>query len=591
MSSNLTTDYTIPRDQYLAFDGLSLKQKIRDRLTQTGVFTDGVFEGSNLSAINDIISMAFSLLLYNLNKTANESQLNESTIFENVNRIVKLLDYKVKGHQTANLLFSLAAQNIDAGTYNLPRYSSISVGGIKYSLAEDFGFVKTTDDTLETIDLSSDTSLLYQGTWNEFPTYTAEGIDNELLYLTTNDSYLIDNQHIDVYVKSPNKKWEKWNKTQSLYLSNGTDKNYEVRFNEKKRYEIKFGNNINGKRLSQGDQVAIYYLVSDGSKGEVGANVLDGKKMQLYSAVRYSQIQNDLEIYNPYISQTDLNNLQFSNSCASTYYSEPESVAEIKANAPQTFRSQYSLTTARSYENFIKSNFSNIVQDVRVMNNQDYLDTYIKYFYDLGVTQPHLESRALFNHMKFADSCSFNNVYCFIVPKTVKNTLGYLSASQKSLIISTMKEEKTLTSDIVPLDPVYLAFDFGLGDSNTTVFDDVEQTQILIEKTAGSRRSDSSIINDVNQVIQDYFARSKNKLGKLVSVSELTTNILGLEGVKSVSSYRPDLGLTANGLRVVHWNPIYVDASFESLNGNLQLEDFQFAYSFTSDFTSRIGIQ
>lgn len=589
--SLLTSDFPISKSQYLSFDGLSIKEKIRERLTQTGVFTDGTFEGSNISALNDVIAMVFSLLLYQLNKTAAESQLNESTIYENVNRIVKLLNYSPVGSQTANINFSLAAQNINSGTYLIPRYSYVSVGGLKYSLMDDFGFQKTVDTTLETIDLSSDNNLLYQGSVSEFPTYTAQGIDNELLYLTTNDTTIVDHQHIDVYVKSVGGKWEKWNKTQSLYLSQGNDKTYEVRFNEKKRYEIKFGNNINGRRLSKDDQVAIYYLASDGTKGEVGANVLDGKKMQLYTAIRYSQITNDLEIYNPYISQTNLNGLQFSNSCGSTSYSEPESISQIKANAPQTFRSQYSLTTAVSYENFIKSNFSNIVQDVKVMNNQDYLDTYIKYFYNLGVTQPHLESRALFNHMKFADSCSFNNVYCFIVPKTVKNTLSYLTASQKSLLISTMKEEKTLTSDIIPLDPVYLAFDFGLGDSNTTTFDDVEQTRILIEKTSGSRRSDSSIISDVNLVIQDYFARSKNKLGKLVSVSELTANILGLDGVKSISTTRPDLGITANGIRLVQWNPIYVDASFESLNGNLQLEDFQFGYSFTSDFTSRIIIQ
>ena len=581
----------IPNTNYLAFDGLSIREKIRERLLQTSVFTDGSFEGSNLSALNDVISMAFSLLLYNLNRTSNEGLFTETTIYDNVNRIVKLLGYNPTGHQTANLNFSLAAQNINSGTYLIPRYSYVSVGGLKYSLMDDFGFQKTIDTTLETIDLSSDNNLLYQGSVQEFPTYTAQGIDNELLYLTTNDTTIVDHQHIDVYVKSVGRKWEKWNKTQSLYLSQGNDKTYEVRFNEKKRYEIKFGNNINGRRLSKDDQVAIYYLASDGPKGEVGANVLDGKKMQLYTAVRYSQITNDLEIYNPYISQTNLNGLQFSNSCGSTSYSEPESIAQIKANAPQTFRSQYSLTTAVSYENFIKSNFSNIVQDVKVMNNQDYLDTYIKYFYDLGVTQPHLESRALFNHMKFADSCSFNNVYCFVVPKTVRNTLSYLTASQKSLLISTMKEEKTLTADIIPLDPVYLAFDFGLGDSNTTVFDDVEQTKIVIEKTSGSRRSDASIISDVNQVIQDYFARSKNRLGKLVSVSELTANILGLEGVKSVLTSRPDLGIAVNGIRLVQWNPIYVDASFESLNGNLQLEDFQFGYSFTTDFTSRIVIQ
>lgn len=287
----------IPNTNYLAFDGLSIREKIRERLLQTSVFTDGSFEGSNLSALNDVISMAFSLLLYNLNRTSNEGLFTETTIYDNVNRIVKLLGYNPTGHQTANINFSLAAKDINTGTYLIPRYSYVSVGGLKYSLMDDFGFQKTVDTTIETIDLSSDNNLLYQGSVSEFPTYVAQGIDNELLYLTTNDTTIVDHQHIDVYVKSVNGKWEKWNKTQSLYLSQGNDKTYEVRFNEKKRYEIKFGNNINGKKLSVDDQVAIYYLASDGTKGEVGANVLDGKKMQLYTSVRYSQIANDLSSF------------------------------------------------------------------------------------------------------------------------------------------------------------------------------------------------------------------------------------------------------------------------------------------------------
>jgi hypothetical protein len=178
-----------------------------------------------------------------------------------------------------------------------------------------------------------------------------------------------------------------------------------------------------------------------------------------------------------------------------------------------------------------------------------------------------------------------------VVPKTVANTLGYLTAAQKSLMVQTMQEEKTLTANLVPLDPVYLAFDFALGDSNTTLFDDIQNTVIQIEKTGGSRRSDLSIKQDVNQVIQDYFSRSKNKLGKLVSVAELTAQILGLEGVKAVYTARPDLGLTVNGIRLVNWNPVYTDASFSSINGNLQLQDFQFAYSFTEDLSNRIVIQ
>lgn len=588
MSNILNSDFPLSKDSYLSFDGLTIKEKIRQRLNQTGVFTDQNFEGSNLAALNDVIAMVFSMLMYTLNKTANEGQFSEATVYENINRIVKILDYKPLGHQTANINFGITASNISAGTYNIPRYSYIVAGGIKYSLAEDFGFQKTIDTVEETIDLSSDSNLLYQGTWYEFPTYTAQGIDNELLYLTVNDNQLVDHSNIHVYVKPQTGTWTKWNKTQNLYLSSGNAQSYEIRFNEKKRYEIKFGNNINGKGLSTNDSVAIYYLVSDGKKGEIGANTLDGKKLQLFNSVRFNQIVADLEIYNPYISQTHLNNVLFSNSCASTYYSEPETVAQIKENAPGTFRSQYSLTTATSYENFIRSNFSNIVQDVRVVNNQDYLDGYIRYFYDLGLTNPHLESRALFNHTKFSDACSFNNVYCFVVPKTVNNSLGYLTSSQKSLMITTMQEEKTLTADIVPLDPVYIAFDFALSDSNTVGFSDVSATKLVVEKTSNSRRSDASIISDVNTVLQTYFTRSSNKLGKLVSVSELTANILGIEGIRSISTYRPDLALTVNGLRLVNWNPVYVDASFEPINGNIQLGNFQFAYSNTDDYTTRI---
>ncbi len=589
MSSSLSNDFSLPRDSYLSFDGLSIKEQIRKRLNETGVFTDAAFEGSNISAINDVIAMVFSLLLYNLNQTSNQGLFSEASIYENISRIVKLIDYKPLGHQTASLNFTMVAQNINAGTYVIPRYSNINVGGFKYCLSSDFGFQKTVNTTAEVIDLSSDNTLLYQGTYQEFPTYVAQGIANELLYLTINDRTVVDHQTLDVYVKPVGGKWEKWNKTQSLYLSNPTAKSYEVRFNEKQRYEIKFGNNINGRQLSSGDQVAVYYLASDGKNGEVGASVLNGKSMQLFTSPRFNQILADLE--GSYITQTNLNNLQFSNSCGSTYYSAPETVSQIRENAPGIFRSQYSLTTANSYQSYIRSNFSNIVQDVQVMNNQDYLDSYIKYHCDLGLTQPHMESRALFNHTRFADSCSFNNIYCFVVPKTIGNTLGHLNNAQKSLIISTLKEEKTLTSDVIPMDPVYLAFDFALGDSNTTVLDDLDQTVIQIEKTGGSRRSDASIIADVNQVIQTYFGRATNKLGKIVNTAELTSQILGLEGVKAIYTTRPDIGLTVNGLRLVTWNPIYPDVSFETVVGNKQLELFQFAYSFTTDFTSRIIIQ
>lgn len=591
MSDVLNGNFPVPKDSYLAFDGLSIKEKIKQRLNQTGTFTDQNYEGSNLAAFNDAFAMGMSLLIYTLNKNVIGGQFSETQIYENMNRVVKQLDYKPVGHQTANVAFSLSAQTLNAGIYTIPRYTSLNVGGISYSINKDISFVKTEDNTTEAIPSVGNNNLLFQGTFLEFPTYTAAGNDNEIVFLTVNDNVIVDNFNIDVYVKTSDV-WEKWEKTASLYLHNSSDKVYELRFNENKRYEIKFGNDINGKKLSENDLVAIYYLRSDGIEGEMGANTLIGIRPTSFNTIQFNQILTDTAPLNTNIL-TDGNGIQyltFDNSCVSSDYTEPETVQQIRTNAPNAFRSQYSLNTQNSYETFIRTNFSNIVQDVKVKNNSEFLDTYIKYFYDLGLTKPQLESRALFNQMKFADSCNFNNVYIFTVPKTVANNLSYLYPAQKSLIIDSIQEQKTLTSEPIVMDPVYLTLDIALSESNTTLIDDVDSTEIFIQPNFNSRRSSDSIINDVNNVINNFFNRRNTKLGQTIDINDLTNKILGVEGVKKIFTRRTDTGYMVEGLRFLMWNPIYEDLSSTIIVGNTTLEDFQFPYLFRTDFTDKITV-
>lgn len=591
MSDVLNGNFPVSKDSYLAFDGLTIKDKIKQRLNQTGIFTDQNFEGSNLAAFNDAFAMGMSLLVYMLNKNVVGGQFSETQIYENMNRVVKQLDYKPVGHQTSNLAFGLSAQTLDAGIYTIPRYTSINVGGVSYSINKDISFVKAEDTVLEPIPTVGDNNLLFQGAFLEFPTYTAAGNDNEIMFLTVNDDVIVDNFNIDVYVKS-GEKWEKWEKTASLYLNNSLEKVYELRFNENKRYEIKFGNDINGKKLTENDLVALYYLRSDGVGGEIGANTLFGIRPSVFSTIQFNQILSDTAPLNTNILN-DSNGLQyltFDNSCVSSNYTEPETVQQIRTNAPNVFRSQFSLGTQNSYETFVRTNFSNIVQDVKVKNNTEFLDSYIKYFYDLGLTKPQLESRALFNQMKFADSCNFNNVYIFTVPKTVANNLSYLYPAQKSLIIDSIQEQKTLTSEPIVMDPVYLTLDIALSETNTTLIDDVDQSEIFIQPNFNSRRSSDSIINDVNNIINNFFNRKNTKLGQTIDINDLTNQILGVEGVKKIFTRRTDTGYMVEGLRFIIWNPIYEDLSSSVIVGNTTLEDFQFPYLFRNDFTNKISV-
>jgi len=50
-------EYNLPVDGYAAFDAVSLKNLIIARLNANQVFTDQNIEGSNMSAVIDIIHM------------------------------------------------------------------------------------------------------------------------------------------------------------------------------------------------------------------------------------------------------------------------------------------------------------------------------------------------------------------------------------------------------------------------------------------------------------------------------------------------------------------------------------------------------
>ena len=103
--------------------------------------------------------------------------------------------------------------------------------------------------------------------------------------------------------------------------------------NENERYEIKFGNNVTGKQLNTNDEVAIYYLRTNGTKGEVGPGLLNNCKLFFYSTSRFDSIEsNVIPTGFNLINNTNNTFLLFTNSNPSTQYVLRESVQNIKNN-------------------------------------------------------------------------------------------------------------------------------------------------------------------------------------------------------------------------------------------------------------------
>lgn len=566
-----TTQFSIPRDGYLSFDALTLKTFIKDRLNDNKVFTDQNYEGSYISTINEIVAYTFHVLMYYLNRTSTESMFSESQIYENMNRVVKMIDYNPIGKQTSSTTFGLSGSEfLSSGVYTIPRYSYITNGNISYSINEDIIISKTTDLT-ESFDDVVSQKLLYQGNFIEYPIYQAAGNSNEVVFFAPGDDIMIDHFNIDIYVYEASLStpgWYKWERVPTLYLENGSNRVYEIRFNENKRYEIKFGNDINGKQLKTNDKVAIYYLETLGSAGEIGSNSMSNESIRVFSSSIFNNILSDINTREgnrySYITADIANNLSIANTNNSSYYQAEEDTDSIRKNAPGVFRSQYRVVTEADHENYIKTNFANLIHDIKVVNNWTYMTEQLKYYYeDIGLKDPNNISNILYNQLNFADACNFNNVYITTVPKTIPNTknpTSNLSPAQKELITTSLKSVKTMTSEVVLIDPVYIATDLCISvDGSTDVtLDDVDNTELLIIKDPNSRRDTSSIIQDVVTVFSDYFDRSNITLGQTLDISTITSKILTVAGVKNFYTRRKDnTAILYAGLSMMSWNPVY----------------------------------
>lgn len=601
------TDFTLPRDAYATFDALTLKKLIKQRLTDGGVFTDHDFEGSNISSIIDIIAFSYHLSLFYLNQTASETMFDEATLFENINRITKLIGYKPTGYKTSVLSFkATASELLPINIYTIKRFSYFTVNGVTFSFKNDLTFNKT-NTVAELLTTLGEQNLLYQGKYFEHPVQTAIGEDFETVSLLVKDninktSVNIEHDSINIFVKKFNdNKYIEYKEVDSLFNQDSTSYVFEKRLNQNGFYEFKFGNNVNGVKLNPGDSVYIYYLKSDGKKGVVPANSLNGNNLNIFTSTQFEDISNFIYPENAlFITPLLASNISFTNDYGSTAPAEKETVEQIKSNSPKTFYAQNRLVTSNDIDTHINKNFSNIVSSSKTVNNTSYIDNVIKYYYDLGLDRPNDDSRFLFNQVKFATTSQLNTIHCFLVPRLktvdVNNNPFFLTGSQKSEIINSMDEGKMANMEVVPHDPVYNAITVGLELPGVAPeVSDISETQLVIRRELNERFSAVKIKESVNLIFQDILNTEVAELGQIINLSDITAKILDIPGVNGIITRR----VNSNGeilrevpfLNVYSFNTMYSDVDLESTASNITLPYFKFPFLYNTTLLDRIVVE
>jgi hypothetical protein len=183
--------------------------------------------------------------------------------------------------------------------------------------------------------------------------------------------------------------------------------------------------------------------------------------------------------------------------------------------------------------------------------------------------------------MTFADACNFNNVYVYALPKATKlitnNYVSYLTPAQKTLITSAFAERKTLTSEIIVMDPVYKAVTVGtINGTSALTTNDITTSRLVVTLDRNTKTTASVIKDNVKAIFEKYFNPSIITLGYTVNTTDISNEILAINGVKSVTTTNGNE--VVNGVSFIVYNPSYPLNDITTTTKTFTVGNFQTVY-------------
>jgi hypothetical protein len=334
----------------LDFD--TIKENLKTFLNQQTEFTDYDFEGSGLNILLDVLAYNTHYQAYYLNMVANESFLDTALLRDSVVSQAKTLGYVPYSRKAprATVNFTVNTSSSTASTLSIPkgfRFLSNQIDGVSY------GFVTLSETTVQKA--NSDFTFLnlpiHEGQLVSY-FFTHDELANPKQIFTLPDTD-IDTSTVTVTVQpnSSNTEISVYSLATDASNTQTTSEVFYLQEGKNRQYQIYFGNDIIGKKLSDGSIVGVNYLVTNGDVANKANNFIATQTL----TDSLGSVQTDF-IIDPV--------------SAASGGAERESVDEIKFSAPLQFTTQNRLVTYKDYESYIKKNYPS-VDSVSVWGGED----------------------------------------------------------------------------------------------------------------------------------------------------------------------------------------------------------------------------
>lgn len=326
-------------NQFTNLDFSDLRTQIKDYLRANQNFTDFDFEGSNFSVLIDLLAYNSYITAYNTNMSVNEVFLESATLRENVVSLARNIGYlpRSKRSSRANVSFTVDMSQTDARTVKLlagqVALGAVVDGNYIFSIPEDITTPVNSDGIATFVNLP-----IYEGV---FLTSTFVVDESQV-----NQRFVLPNINIDttsIRVKVTNQVTEVYSAYDNILEIGKDSRIFLIQEVDDAKYEIRFGDNVIGKKPSNGSRIEVTYIVTNGSSGNGAANFTFSGRLK----------DNNLFDITTGISLLTTQSKSESGD-------EIESVDSIKYFAPKVYASQYRAVTSNDYKSLIPYIYPNV---------------------------------------------------------------------------------------------------------------------------------------------------------------------------------------------------------------------------------------
>jgi len=296
----------------------------------------------------------------------NESFLDSATVRENVVSLARNIGYVPRSRTAAQASVEFTVVTEDQGGTLTLKEGLVCTGNVDntsytFSIPESITTTLKYDSiTAATPDIPSKT--FYKATFSPITVYQGTYLTKSFTYDGSLDQrFILDNSFIDtstivVHVKgtSDTGKGVQYTKIDNILNIDSNSRTFLIQEVQDERYEILFGDGIFGKKLDNGAEITVSYIVTDG---------VDGNGPSAFSFS--GSFINSLDA-----TVTDTNISNITTLTKASNGGDIESVDSIKYFAPRLYSAQYRAVTSRDYESVIQQVYPN-TESVSVVGGEE----------------------------------------------------------------------------------------------------------------------------------------------------------------------------------------------------------------------------